>query len=452
MRRVLLIGLLVVTLVTLLLSGACSRSTSSVTSAAPSSQPAPTSTQPPAATAAPAPAAQLPATSKSTVQAPPSSPAAPVQKTIKIGLVLWEGWFVGIDTLRGLELYVEMENAKGGMEINGEKYKVQLISYDSNNSQATEVAAINRLVFQDKVQYIISGGSFASAWLSVTEQNKVIVLSYQPDYLNILDPKFHYVFSSAFMNTQVAAFTGWFNKNYPDLTKNIVIPLQDNLFGHASQDKLTAVWKAFGVSPTFMFYSATQTDLSSAATKVINLKPTAVDPVSTDNLMIKALYQAGFKGQIFEDNGSSAQTLASMVPIEALEGYISCAWPMEFDPVPAEAKVAQEYKAAWIAKYGKWTNAEVGGVSYYACLKSALQQSGSLDTDKLADIMATGLKFEGPLGAGQMINRPDLGLDRTVDSIATTYVKQIKGGQPTMLAKVNIDEGINSVRQVYLVK
>ena len=445
MKKVILVGLLVLILVSLSIFGGCSSAATSTTNAVlptPSGSLAVTS-----ATAASQPAASASQPASQSVQTPVTA-----AKTLKIGLVLWEGWFVGVDTLRAIELYVDMENAKGGFDIGGEKYKIDLIAYDNNNTKTTEVAAVNRLVFEDKVQYIISGGSYCSAWLPVTEKNKVIVLTYQPDWQQVLDPQYHYVFSPSFMNTQITSFTGWLNSKYPDLVKNIVFPLQDNGFGHSVEAKETPVWKSLGVTPTFIYYPATQTDLSSAATKVMELNPTAVNPTSTDNLMIKALYQAGYKGLIYEDAGTSVQTLASMVPIEALEGYISCAEPMEFETTPVDAPLAKEYKAAWIAKYGSWTNAEVGGIAYCGFLKSALQKAGTLDTDKMADMIAEGLAFDTPVGAGQMISRPDLGIDRAVDSIATNYVKQVKDGNPVLLDTISIEAGLKSFRAAYPAK
>jgi branched-chain amino acid transport system substrate-binding protein len=452
MKKAVLICVLVSTLVMLLVSGACSSASQAPTSKAPAAQPAAPATSAAAPTAAPAPAASAAPAAKPASSAAPASAtsqASAPTKTLKIGVVCWLGFFVGIDMVHGLELMAEMDNQNGGIEINGEKYKIQLVEYDSNNVQATEVAAINRLVFEDKVDIILASPGFASSWIPITEQNKKLVFAYSPVTTSVLDAKYKYVYSANFMNDIAPVFAGWFAQAYPDLTKNIVIPVPDNQFGHGNSEKETAAWKAFGVTPTITFYPATQTDLSAVATKVVSLKPTSVYPLGMDMSILKALYEAGYKGQVFADNTASVQNLAKMVPIAALEGYIGGAWPLEFDSIPAELKYAQAFKAAWIAKYGKWESPEVVDIGMYACMKAAIQQANSLDVDKLASIIGNGLKFESPTGLGLMVNRPDLGIDRTMDSITAMSIKQVKNGQPVLIATVPLDQALSSVRKAY---
>jgi branched-chain amino acid transport system substrate-binding protein len=415
MKKVTLVSLLVLILVVLPYSVACSTT--------PTTQPAASATQP-----------------------------ATQAKTLKIGVVSWFGFFVGIDMVHGIELMVSMDNANGGIDIGGEKYKIELVKYDSNNTQATEVAAINRLVYEDNVNIILASPGYASSWLPITEQNKVLVFAYSPDFRSILDPKYHYVFSANYMNNIAPIFAGWFSKTYPDLTRSIVVPAPDNQFGHGNGDKEAAAWQTFSVTPSFMYYPATQTDLSAVATKVINQKPTAVYPLGMDMSILKALYQGGYKGQIFADNTAPVGTLTKVVPIEALEGYIGAAWPFEFDPVPSAEQQAREFKAAWTIRYNSWEGPEVVDIGNYACLKAALQQAGSADTGKLADLIAKGLKFDSPTGAGQMISRPDLGIDRAVDSITAMNIKQVKQGKPVLIATIPLDEAMNSCKMAYTAK
>jgi hypothetical protein len=127
-----------------------------------------------------------------------------------------------------------------------------------------------------------------------------------------------------------------------------------------------------------------------------------------------------------------------MIPIEALEGYVSTAWPAEFDP--AATQVAKQFKDAWASKYGQWTGSEIVGTGFYSCFKAALTKAGSLETDKVGSVVFNGLQYEGPTGAGVMVSRTDLGNNQTVDSVTTTYIKQVKNGQPSLIATINPDE------------
>ena len=76
-------------------------------------------------------------------------------KTLKIGQVNWLGYVPGISAQKTVKVLVKTINDKGGLDVGGEKYQIELIHYNSENSQAKAQAAINRLVYEDKVKFII---------------------------------------------------------------------------------------------------------------------------------------------------------------------------------------------------------------------------------------------------------------------------------------------------------
>ena len=75
-------------------------------------------------------------------------------------------------------------------------------------------------------------------------------------------------------------------------------------------------------------------------------------------------------------------------------------------------------------------------------MKTALQQAGSIDVDKVAAVLNNGMKYDTPCGPAQMISRSDIGVTRTVNSVYTIYMKVIKNGQPTLAATITPDEGV----------
>ena len=128
------------------------------------------------------------------------------------------------------------------------------------------------------------------------------------------------------------------------------------------------------------------------------------------------------------DKSNIQDSISAGVKTKSLEGIEQKMQAMDKGSLRQEVLVsAKNFKTSWIAKYGKWEDPEVQYTSLYSCLRAALQQAGSLDTDKVADVIGNGLKYEGPTGAAQMISRPDMGNNRTVDSVTTLYFKQIKG-------------------------
>lgn len=379
---------------------------------------------------------------------PPESnnPQASTQ-TLKIGLVQWLGSNTGLEYIKAIELMADEDNNNGGLDIGGQKYQVQLIEYDSNNNQATEVAAVNRLIFEDKAQFIITSPVAINAWLPIVEANKVITLAWDPT-LSTMDPKLHYNFDGSGQNAQWTALVGWFCNTYPDKVKGLVRALPDNQLGHLLSGAMGSMWKAFGVTPNDIFYPATQTDLSSLGTKVYSLNPPLFTALTGsdmgDGLVFNAVYQAGYRGQFFNQSQSPAQTLAQAITAPALEGFICGALPTEFDPPLTPA--AKDFVDKWIAKYGKWEGPSILTSSQYIFLRTALIQAGTVDTDKVAAVMGGGLKYDTPCGSFQTISRPDRGNDRTVDSVSNYAVKQIHNGKPTLITTISMDDAIKYLR------
>jgi branched-chain amino acid transport system substrate-binding protein len=343
---------------------------------------------------------------------------------------------------------IDMTNKKGGLDIGGEKYNIQLIKYDSNNSGPTAVSAANRLIFEDKVKFIISDMFFAASYLPIADANKVVVVTSPPSLDNLM-PNLHYSFNPMGNNSQGVVATGWFCKNYPDAIKNVVAVSPDNQFGHMLQMILTPQWQAFGSTPNWIFFPAGVTDMSAMATKIASLKPTVLLEATGDSassgLIMKAMYQGGWRGIKFSGSAEPAATLASYAGWDALDGFICLGMPQEFDPPLNQA--AKDWLDTFVARYGKWEGQD-GFAALYEGLTSAIQQAGSLDTDKVMAVVNNGMKFEGINGSFLMISRPDLGNNRTVDSVSITYIKEITGGKVKLLSTISLDEAIGYLQQL----
>jgi branched-chain amino acid transport system substrate-binding protein len=85
-------------------------------------------------------------------------------------------------------------NAKGGLEVGGKKYQIEVISYDDQFKTADAVGAYNRLVNQDGVKYmILETSNGATALKDRIESDKVIVLTagYGP---KVVDDTNHFLY------------------------------------------------------------------------------------------------------------------------------------------------------------------------------------------------------------------------------------------------------------------
>jgi branched-chain amino acid transport system substrate-binding protein len=379
-----------------------------------------------------------------------SNPAAAAE-TIKIGLAAAMQSNVSLDWIRATELLVERDNKNGGLEIGGIKYNIKLIEYDSENDQTKEIAAINRLVYEDGVKFIIAQGNFANSWFDVTEKNKIVTFTSSPPAQINCIPSLHYSFVGTGLNPLTSVTTGWYCEKHPELIENVVFAYPDNQLGHIFDMFVSQNWKSYNVPYTSIFFPANSQDLSALGTKVLSMNPTTFGCVAESDsvcgLVFNAVRDAGYKGQLFAANNLNTEALNAVMNKSASEGFICGADATEFDP--SLTKEAEDFKALWIDKYGKWESPNLSVASAYCALEAGLMQAGTIDADKVADVLSSGLKYNGASGQMQMISRPDLGNDRTVDSISTYYVKQVTNGNPVLLDTINIDESLAMFRKAF---
>ena len=109
--------------------------------------------------------------------------ASPVlaQNTITIGFTASQTGKLNNDftaQMRGIELWKDDVNAKGGIKVGGKSYQVKLASYD-DESQNTRVQQLyTRLITQDNAQFLISpysSGLVATAAIISEQYGKVMV-------------------------------------------------------------------------------------------------------------------------------------------------------------------------------------------------------------------------------------------------------------------------------------
>ena len=107
---------------------------------------------------------------------------ANAQATLKIGHLADMTNPLGRDDQKLVEVMVAQLNQKGGLQIGSQKYKVELLTYDTKGTAETGRAAVERLVFKDKIKVLL-GEETVDAWYQVTERNKVVTVIHSPSPL-----------------------------------------------------------------------------------------------------------------------------------------------------------------------------------------------------------------------------------------------------------------------------
>ena len=224
------------------------------------------------------------------------SPTSSTQnKTLKIGFLSWFGWPQGIQMGQGLDAVVKTINKNGGLAIGQDKYEIQIVKYDNGFDQATATAAANKLIYEDKVKFIINDPIQVEPVIPIAEANKVVYLA---TILNLpaVPKDSKYTFNATRCQSGTLALVGWFTKNYPNM-KNILILSTDDKQGQITSGMFEMVLKAFGMKTQIELYPPNTQDLSSIGTKVKNINPDTFCALGASLQPWAAAWNAGDRGQ-----------------------------------------------------------------------------------------------------------------------------------------------------------
>jgi branched-chain amino acid transport system substrate-binding protein len=152
----------------------------------------------------------------------------PEEKVLRIGYASDMSGFLSVyyigDT-KNLELTADYINEMGGVTIQGEQYMVELVGEDTKSTMDGALAAANRLVYDDKVKFVIGPTSFeGQVTTPVFEENKVLhVLNYAMCTPTEIGPDTPYAFVGDHSAVGFASVIfKAAQKEFPDI-KNVVI-------------------------------------------------------------------------------------------------------------------------------------------------------------------------------------------------------------------------------------
>ncbi len=98
----------------------------------------------------------------------------------------------------GLDAWVDAANKAGGIDVGGEKHKVQVVIYDDKSDATTVTKLVEKLVTEDKVHFLL--GPFSSglnlAASSVAEKHKTIMISPVAGAAEIFARGYKYLFGT----------------------------------------------------------------------------------------------------------------------------------------------------------------------------------------------------------------------------------------------------------------
>ena len=232
------------------------------------------------------------------------APAAPEVKILKWGALeplsgAAAPW--GINMNRGAILAAEEFNAKGGLNVGGTIYKIEILEEDDKYTGTEGVAAVTRLIHEEGVRFIT--GTLASTVIlaiqPITEPAKCVITTNA--FADVLSADKPYTFR---IGVSVLQGTAGVFKAIHDLypgPKRVVdiFPNDASGWGNADTVKIASDALGWDVVATEFFERGT-TDFHPVLTKMLAKNPDIIEtgccPSSVQALIAAQAYEMGYRG------------------------------------------------------------------------------------------------------------------------------------------------------------
>jgi branched-chain amino acid transport system substrate-binding protein len=297
----------------------------------------------------------------------------------------------------GYELWKDGVNAAGGINVGGTKKLVELIYYDDQSDNQTSAQLTERLITQDKVQFLLgpygSGPTFATT--AIAERYNILTVATLANAGNIYERGYKNVFS--ILPPGVIMFNSFIDMlaaQSPVPTKIAIIAPNDN-FPISVAKGADAYAKSKGFEVVYYEeYPKGVRDLSSTILKIKNSGAEVllgsgyleeailtVRQLKEQQVNLKAIgFTTGPELQDFQDAlGSDANNICGV------------AWwmPQMTYPDPVYGTSAG-YTELFTKNYGPGLAYQgAAGTQGGRVLQAAIEKAGSLDTDKVREALST---------------------------------------------------------------
>lgn len=297
------------------------------------------------------------------------TPAFAQEKVIKIGqLGVMSGsnaaW--GLTSKYSAQAIADLINAGGGVDVGGEKYRIEIVSVDDRDDPKLTVSGFERLA-SEGVRYVIGPNTDATAVSArpVAEKNGMVYFPYS--YMTELykAPSSNVVLAN-FNNTQVTPVVFGFARDQRDV-KKVAFLSRNTTEDLAQRDIGVKVAKDLGlevVSSDDTYESGT-TEFFPVMTNIISKNPDMISlgiiaPATTPQI-IRAARELGFKGIFAADTAQDIKILTEGAGDYA-NGLLSVGGA-------ATPSLRNDYMEAFVKRYseiaGEW-NEEAGTKAYAA--------------------------------------------------------------------------------------
>jgi branched-chain amino acid transport system substrate-binding protein len=327
---------------------------------------------------------------------------------------------VGARYKQGYDLAFDLANRAGGIDVGGQKVKVQLKLLDDTTDQAKAVNLAQRLISQDKVDFMLGTYStpLVEAQSTVAEQSQIPYVNGGGASTSIYSKGFKWIFGTlASVENLSSTEMRWIQKQQdagklPSPAK-IAVVWENTSHGKDFRKGITDFVNASGGKYTISVDESFPLDGKDFSAVLNKVKAAGVDLFMVDAhlpdflTMQRQYISSGMCNKLITYGARGSEADARQTLGAKAVNYILSAvwWNAQLGDEGLNKTFVQEFKA----KYGKdpeWYQA----VSYEAAraLFTAISKAGSVDRQKVRDTLSS-LKMESILPGGTLSFPADKG-------------------------------------------
>jgi branched-chain amino acid transport system substrate-binding protein len=344
---------------------------------------------------------------------------------------------VGASFKNAAEMAVKEINDAGGLEVGGQKYKVELFIEDNAGKADQSASAAQKLITQQNVVAIIgpNASRYAIPASEIAESSKVVLISpWSTNPKTTLDAKTNdpkkYVFRACFIDPFQGRVVAKFALENLKAKKAAVLydVASDYNKGIAEFFKQTFE-ESGGTVVAFETYTTGDKDFSAQLTKIKDAAPDVIflpNYYSEVPLQIQQAKRLGITAPFLGSDSWGSAELLNLCGADCEGYYFSTHYAPDI-ATPIAKKFIDGYKAKYNA-----TPDDVAALTYdaFGLLWTALKDAGKVDRQAVRDALAKVPSYEGVTGNMKF-------QEGSGDPIKSAVILQIKDGQFVWFANAN---------------
>ena len=312
---------------------------------------------------------------------------------------------------RGYDLWAETANRAGGVRVGGKRMKVEIVYVDYQSNTPRAVQAAEKLITQDKVDFLFSpfGSGAAKAASSVSEKYQVPTIAATASSAQVYDQGYKYLFGTFTPNDTLTEPLSDMVKKQAAGVQRVAILARNDLFPLAIAQEMEKSAKKRGMGVVyFEKYAIGTLDHASALSQIKSQAPHWIFATGYTNDLILMRKQMG--------DLKIEAPVVTMIAAPAYQEWIdgtgklaenvtSAAW---WHPaVRYKGKdlfgTTENYVKLFQVKYKVIPDyAEASASAAGAILQLAIEKAGTIDKQKVRDALASlnEMTFWGPVKFG----------------------------------------------------